>query len=151
MSREGSMLFAFSRLMISRLTARSNYSKMSGMTIPFQHIIVSPSLVRISALYRCESTFASVSSREHVQSFALDRRPRTWIQRAPTRFIRLRQGKPNELSVRSPSLFFQDEQTGRTRRALNHRDRIFKTLLDVHPSLPKSTKNLLSVFLQNTP
>ncbi|UJR09706.1 hypothetical protein I4U23_013935 [Adineta vaga] len=47
--------------------------------------------------------------------------------------------------------FVKDEQTGRQRRTSNQRDRIFRTLVDINKSLPKSTKNLLSVFLQNTP
>jgi hypothetical protein len=46
--------------------------------------------------------------------------------------------------------FFQDEKTGRQRRTINQRDKIFKTLVDINQYLPKSTKNLLSVFLQNT-
>ncbi|CAF3111070.1 unnamed protein product, partial [Rotaria sp. Silwood2] len=44
-----------------------------------------------------------------------------------------------------------DEQTGRQRRTITQRDKIFKTLVDINQFLPKSTKNLLSVFLQNTP
>ncbi|CAF1169242.1 unnamed protein product [Adineta steineri] len=47
--------------------------------------------------------------------------------------------------------FVKDEQTGRQRRAINQRDKAFRTLVDVNKFLPKSTKNLLSVFLQNTP
>ncbi|CAF1113685.1 unnamed protein product [Rotaria sordida] len=47
--------------------------------------------------------------------------------------------------------FVKDEQTGRQRRTINQRDKIFKTLVDINQFLPKSTKNLLSVFLQNTP
>ncbi|CAF0885321.1 unnamed protein product [Adineta ricciae] len=47
--------------------------------------------------------------------------------------------------------FVKDEQTGRQRRTTNQRDRTFRTLIDVNKCLPKSTKNLLSVFLQNAP
>ncbi|CAF3474391.1 unnamed protein product [Rotaria socialis] len=47
--------------------------------------------------------------------------------------------------------FVKDEQTGRQRRKITQRDRIFKTIVDVNQFLPKSTKNLLSIFLQNTP
>ncbi|CAF4051103.1 unnamed protein product, partial [Rotaria sp. Silwood2] len=47
--------------------------------------------------------------------------------------------------------FVKDEQTGRQRRTITQRDKIFKTLVDINQFLPKSTKNLLSVFLQNTP
>jgi len=47
--------------------------------------------------------------------------------------------------------FVKDEQTGCHRRTINHRDKIFKTLIDISQYIPKSTKNLLSVFLQNTP
>ncbi|CAF2061149.1 unnamed protein product [Rotaria magnacalcarata] len=47
--------------------------------------------------------------------------------------------------------FVKDEQTGRQRRKITQRDRIFTTIVDVNQFLPKSTKNLLSIFLQNTP
>jgi len=47
--------------------------------------------------------------------------------------------------------FVKDEQTGRQRRTINQRDKIFQTLVDINKVLPKSTKNLLFVFLENTP
>jgi len=47
--------------------------------------------------------------------------------------------------------FVKDEQTGRQRRSINHREKTFRTLLDIKQQLPKSTKNLLSIFLENTP
>ncbi|CAF3304351.1 unnamed protein product [Rotaria socialis] len=46
--------------------------------------------------------------------------------------------------------FVKDEQTGRLRRANNQPDKIYQTLIDINQLLPKSTKNLLSIFLQNT-
>ncbi|CAF0920010.1 unnamed protein product [Rotaria sp. Silwood1] len=46
--------------------------------------------------------------------------------------------------------FIKDEQTGRQRRTLNQREKIYQTLIDINQQLPKSTKNLLSIFLQNT-
>ncbi|CAF2385666.1 unnamed protein product [Rotaria sp. Silwood2] len=46
--------------------------------------------------------------------------------------------------------FVKDEQTGRQRRTINQRDKIYQTLIDINQQLPKSTKSLLSIFLQNT-
>ncbi|CAF0781756.1 unnamed protein product [Adineta ricciae] len=45
--------------------------------------------------------------------------------------------------------FIKDEQTGRLRRPVNQYSKIYQTLIDIHQILPKSTKNLLSIFLQN--
>ncbi|UJR36401.1 hypothetical protein I4U23_029124 [Adineta vaga] len=45
--------------------------------------------------------------------------------------------------------FIKDEQTGRLRRPINQHNKIYQTLIDIHQVLPKSTKNLLSIFLQN--
>ncbi|CAF3383943.1 unnamed protein product [Rotaria sp. Silwood1] len=47
-------------------------------------------------------------------------------------------------------LTIQDEQTGRQRRTINQREKLYQTLIDINQQLPKSTKNLLSIFLQNT-
>ncbi|CAF1253828.1 unnamed protein product [Rotaria sp. Silwood1] len=47
--------------------------------------------------------------------------------------------------------FVKDEQTGRQRHRITQRDKIFKIFIEIHQYLPKTTKNLLSVFLQNTP
>ncbi|CAF3758902.1 unnamed protein product [Adineta steineri] len=46
--------------------------------------------------------------------------------------------------------FVKDEQTGRQRRTMNQHGKIYQTLIDIHQFLPKTTKNLLSIFLQNT-
>jgi len=47
--------------------------------------------------------------------------------------------------------FVKDEQLGRQRRTLKGGDQIYQTLIDLQPLLPKSTKNLLLIFLQNSP
>jgi len=46
--------------------------------------------------------------------------------------------------------FVKDEQTGRQRHIINQNSKIYQTLIDINQQLPKSTKNLLSIFLRNT-
>ncbi len=48
------------------------------------------------------------------------------------------------------NICIQDEQTGRQRRIINQNVKIYQTLIDINQQLPKSTKNLLSIFLRNT-
>lgn len=45
--------------------------------------------------------------------------------------------------------FVKDEKLGRARKLKQKRDRIFRILLDVHTLLPRSSKNIVSIFVLN--